>query len=300
MAAGPPDPPRSARALADRVALVTGAGRGIGRAEAIELAAHGARVVVNDLDHDPAAAVVAEIAAAGGEAIAHGGDVASWAGAASLVRAAIEQWGRLDIAVNNAGILRDGMSFKLSEDEWDDVIRVHLRGHAAVASAVGRHWRERSKAGDPINGRLVNTTSEAGLYGLPGQLNYVAAKSGIAAMTVALSQELARYGATVNAVAPRARTRMTEPVLGASVAPPATGFDEWDPANIAPVVAWLAGDAAADVNGEVFVVFANQVHRMTGWSLVASIETDGRWTVDALTARVGELLAGAGVQTSTS
>jgi NAD(P)-dependent dehydrogenase (short-subunit alcohol dehydrogenase family) len=216
------------------------------------------------------------------------------------VRAAIEEWGRLDIAVNNAGILRDGMSFKLSETDWDDVIRVHLRGHAAVARAVGRHWRERSKAGDTVNGRLVNTTSEAGLYGLAGQLNYVAAKAGIAAMTVALAEELHRYGVTVNAVAPRARTRMTEPVLGASVAPPKSGFDEWDPANIAPVVAWLASDAAADVNGEVFVVFASQVHRMTGWSLATSIETDGRWTVDALTARTDELLGSADLRASTS
>ncbi len=287
------------------VAVVTGAGRGIGRAEALALAARGMKVVVNDVgssadgsgaDASLAQQVVDEITAAGGTAVANHDDVGSWEGGAAIVQQAIDTWGRLDVLVNNAGFLRDAMSFNLDESAWDSVIRVHLKGHAATCRAAGRHWRERSKAGEEVHGRIINTTSEAGLYGNPGQLNYVAAKAGIAAMTISLARELGRYGVTANAIAPRARTRMTEEVLGGIEARPGE-FDEWDPANIAPVVAWLASDAAAGISGQVFVVFANRLHLMTGWSLASTVETEGAWTVDALTQRAGELFGerGSGV-----
>jgi len=275
--------------LDDKRAIVTGAGRGIGRAEAMLLAAEGAKVLVNDVDGDHAKAVVDEIVAAGGEAIANSDDVASWAGAEAVVARAVAEWGRLDVLVNNAGVIRDAMSFSLSEEQWDDVIRVHLKGHIACARFAGAHWRERSKSGEEgVAGRIVNTASESGLYGLAGQINYATAKAGIASMTIVLGRELQKYGVTVNAIAPRARTRMTETVLQGMEAAPGE-FDEWDPANIAPVVAWLAGDDAADVSGQVFVVFANRLHLMSGWDLEQTVETDGRWTIEQLHARKGEL-----------
>lgn len=275
--------------LDDKRAIVTGAGRGIGRAEAMLLAAEGAKVLVNDVDGDHAKAVVDEIVAAGGEAIANSDDVASWAGAEAVVARAVAEWGRLDVLVNNAGVIRDAMSFSLSEEQWDDVIRVHLKGHIACARFAGAHWRERSKSGEEgVTGRIVNTASESGLYGLAGQINYATAKAGIASMTIVLGRELQKYGVTVNAIAPRARTRMTETVLQGMEAAPGE-FDEWDPANIAPVVAWLAGDDAADVSGQVFVVFANRLHLMSGWDLEQTVETDGRWTIEQLHARKGEL-----------
>src|SRR3954454_3869691 len=270
-------------ALDGKVAIVTGAGRGIGRGEALALAAEGATVVVNDLgtaldgtpDASAAQAVVDDIAAAGGKASANGDDVATWGGAERLVQQAVDEHGRLDILVNNAGFLRDQMSFNMDEESWDAVIRVHLKGHAATARFASAHWRDRAKAGEDVTGRIVNTVSEAGLYGGTGQANYVAAKAGIAGMTIALARELKNYGVTVNAIAPRARTRMTETVLGDYGAPPADGrFDEWDPDNIAPVVAWLAGDSAAAVTGQVFVVFASRIHLMSGWEMVGEITQD--------------------------
>jgi NAD(P)-dependent dehydrogenase (short-subunit alcohol dehydrogenase family) len=268
--------------LEAKIAIVTGSGRGIGRAEALFLAAEGAKVVVNDVDGDQAKAVVDEIAQNGGTALANSDDVASWAGAEAIVDQAVAEWGRLDILVNNAGVIRDAMSFSLSEDQWDDVIRVHLKGHVACARFAGAHWRARSKSGEQdVSGRIINTASESGLYGLAGQINYATAKAGIASMTIVLGRELQKYGVTVNAIAPRARTRMTETVLQGMEAAPGE-FDEWDPGNIAPVVAWLAGDEAADVSGQVFVVFANRVHLMDGWDLLNTVETDGRWTIDEL------------------
>ncbi len=276
-------------ALDGKTAVVTGAGRGIGREEALALAAEGALVVVNDVDAAEAAAVVAAIEGAGGRARAHTDDVATWAGAESVVAAAVDAGGQLDILVNNAGILRDAMSFSMDEAQWDAVIQVHLKGHFACSHFAGMHWRERAKAGEEgITGRIINTASESGLYGLAGQINYAAAKAGIASMTVVLGRELKKYGVTVNAIAPRARTRMTETVLS-GIGPNPDGFDEWDPANIAPIVAWLASPDSQDINGQVFVVFANRVHLMHGWDLHNTIETDGRWTLDALTARKDEL-----------
>jgi 3-oxoacyl-[acyl-carrier protein] reductase len=281
--------------LETKTAIVTGAGRGIGREEAKLLAAEGAIVTVNDVDGEAAAAVVAEIEAAGGQAVANTDDVSTWAGAEAIVASVVDSTGgpgsgHLDILVNNAGILGDAMSFSMSEAQWDDVIRVHLKGHFAPAHFAGMHWRERSKAGEAdVSGRIINTASESGLYGLAGQANYATAKAGIAAMTVTLGRELKKYGVTVNAVAPRARTRMTETVLG-DMLPAAGQFDEWDPANIAPVVVWLASDSAADITGQVVVVNGDKVHLMTGWSRVGRIDNDGRrWTVEDLAARRDEL-----------
>jgi 3-oxoacyl-[acyl-carrier protein] reductase len=277
-------------ALDGKVAVVTGAGRGIGRGEALALAAEGAAVVVNDVDHDLAAAVAAEITGPGGAAVPDARDVADWSGAAALVDAALAAFGRLDVLVNNAGFLRDRMSFSMDEAEWDDVVRVHLKGHFAPSRAAAAHWRERAKAGDAAGRAIVNTVSESGLYGGTGQANYVAAKAGIAGMTIGLARELSRYGIRVNAVAPRARTRMTEDVLGDFAAPPPDGgFDEWDPDNVGPVVAWLASDAAAGVTGQVLVVFGGRIHLFEGWTMVSEIEQGERWTVDAVAARADEL-----------
>jgi NAD(P)-dependent dehydrogenase (short-subunit alcohol dehydrogenase family) len=275
--------------LDGKAVLVTGAGRGIGREEALLLAAEGAGVVVNDLDADRAKAVVDEITGAGDTAVADGEDVSTWAGAEAAVARVVAELGRLDVLVNNAGIIRDAMSFSITEEQWDAVLQVHLKGHMAPSHFAGRHWRERSKAGEALRGRIVNTVSESGLYGLAGQVNYAAAKAGIASMTVVLGRELAKYGVTVNAIAPRARTRMTETVLGA-LTPVEGEFDEWDPANVPPVVAWLAGDGTDGISGQVFVVFGDKVHLMKGWDRCGSVDNGGRrWTVDDLADRVDEL-----------
>ncbi|HKY13819.1 MAG TPA: SDR family NAD(P)-dependent oxidoreductase [Microthrixaceae bacterium] len=274
-------------------AIVTGAGRGIGREEALLLAAEGAVVWVNDIDDDEARSVVEEIRVRGGSAHPDTHDVATFAGAEALVSTVVAEHGRLDVVVNNAGVLADAMSFSMDERQWDSVIGVHLRGHFAMTHFAGMHWRERSKAAGtddpPVTGRIVNTTSESGLYGLAGQVNYAAAKAGIAAMTVVTARELHRYGVTVNAIAPRARTRMTESVLG-SLLPEEGEFDEWDPGNIAPVVAWLASDAAAAISGQVFVVNGDKVHLMDGWTRYGRIDNAGRrWTVDELVRRAPDL-----------
>lgn len=289
--------------LSGKVAVVTGAGLGIGREEALELARRGAAVVVNDIgvtldgqrdapqngpDADPATDVIAAIEGAGGRAVRSGHDLSRWDSGQALVDLALEAFGRLDIVVNNAGVLRDAMSFNLTEEDWRAVLGVHLLGHAATASAAARHWRARAKAGEAVAGRVINTTSEAGLYGNPGQLNYVAAKAAIAAMTVGLARELKRYGVTVNAVAPRARTRMTESVL-AGIGADDDGYDPWDPANIAPVVAWLASDSAAGVSGQVLVVFGEHVHVMDGWTLAGTATSTGGWTVEKLIERQDEI-----------
>jgi NAD(P)-dependent dehydrogenase (short-subunit alcohol dehydrogenase family) len=273
--------------LDGKVAIVTGAGRGIGRGEALLLAAEGASVVVNDVDRAAAEAVVDEIAAAGGKGLAHAEDVSTWSGGEHVVRTAVEELGGLDVLVNNAGILRDAMSFNLDEASWDAVITVHLKGHAAPSRAAAAHWRERSKAGEAVSARIINTSSEAGLFGNVGQLNYSAAKAGIASMTMVLARELGRYGVTANAIVPRARTRMTEDLLG--LAPTAEGFDEWHPDNVAPVVAWLATDATAHVTGQVFFVFGGQVHVLEGWTTAGRLERGERWTVADLEERAGEL-----------
>lgn len=280
--------------LDGRVAIVTGAGRGLGREHALLLAAAGAKVVVNDRGSDmdgsgadagPADAVVEEIRAAGGEAVANTDDVADWKGGMRLVRAAVETFGDLHVLVNNAGILRDRLIVNMSEEEWDSVVDVHLKGHFVPLRHAAAYWRERSKQGDAVAASVINTSSTSGLHGNPGQANYGAAKAGIAALTVIAAQELGRYGVRVNAIAPAARTRLTEatPGLGDMVAPPAeeNRFDEWDPANVAPVVAWLAA-ADTDVTGRVFYVFGGQVQPMGGWSRDPGVDKPTRWTADEL------------------
>lgn len=251
-------------------AIVTGAGRGLGRAEALELGRLGAAVVVNDFGQPgrdgsgeasatPAEQVAAEIRAAGGRALAHTGDVADHEQAGELVESAIAEFGRLDILVNNAGILRDRMVFSMTEDEWDSVIRVHLKGHFNTTHFASAHWRARSKAtGAPVYGRIVNTSSEAFLAGSAGQPNYAAAKGGIVGLTTSTALALAKYGVTANVICPRARTRMTEDVF-AGFGRPDEGLDPLAPEHVAPLVGYLASPAAADVNGQLLVVHGGMV-----------------------------------------
>jgi NAD(P)-dependent dehydrogenase (short-subunit alcohol dehydrogenase family) len=274
--------------LEGKVAIVTGAGRGIGRGHARLLAAEGARIVVNDIDTD-AEQVADEITRAGGTAIANHDNVATWKGAEALVGTAVDTFGALDVLVNNAGILRDAMSFNLTEEDWDSVITVHLKGHLAPSHFAARHWRERGKAGEEVSGRIINTASESGLFGQAGQVNYSTAKAGIVSMTIVLARELKKYGVTANVVCPRAYTRMTESMPGA--AEYMTG-PEWDPEQIAPMVAFLASDAAADVSGQVFVVWGTRVHLLEGWHLVSTLDRgEGRWTPQELLDRKAELFA---------
>ncbi|WCD96468.1 3-oxoacyl-ACP reductase [Streptomyces sp. HUAS 31] len=251
-------------------AVVTGAGRGLGRAEALELARLGAAVVVNDFGQPgrdgsgeasagPAEEVAAEIRAAGGKALSHTGDVADFRQAGELIRLAIAEFGKLDVLVNNAGILRDRMVFSMTEDEWDSVIRVHLKGHFNTTHFAAAHWRERSKAaGGAVYGRIVNTSSEAFLAGSAGQPNYAAAKGGIVGLTTSTALALAKYGVTANAICPRARTRMTEDVF-AGLERPEGGLDPLAPEHVAPLVGYLASPAAARVNGQLLVVHGGMV-----------------------------------------
>jgi NAD(P)-dependent dehydrogenase (short-subunit alcohol dehydrogenase family) len=269
-------------ALAGRVAVVTGAGGGLGREHALLLAGEGARVVVNDIHGAPA--VVDEIRAGGGEAVVSADDASDWEGGRRVVEAAVEAFGDLHVLVNNAGNLRDGWLTEMDVDQWDDVVRVHLRGHFVTMRWAAAHWKAQSRAGRPVTAAVVNTTSTSGLIGNPGQTNYGAAKAGIAALTVIAAAELAHFGVRVNAVAPLARTRMTESNawLAAMVAPPADpdAFDTWHPANVSPVVAWLASEACT-VTGAVYLVQGGLVQRFRPWALDddAKLVRDARWTV---------------------
>ena len=285
-----------------RVAIVTGAGRGIGRGHAIELARQGAKVVVNDLGSDvdgsgsssgPSGEVVELIRSEGGEAVANGDDVADWDGAGRLVRSAIDTFGGLDVLINNAGILRDRMLVNMTIDEWDAVIRVHLRGTFAPTRWAADYWRDRAKAGETNDARIINTSSSSGIYGNVGQANYGAAKAGIAAFTVITAEELSRYGVRVNAIAPAARTRMTEQTPGLSdivqVPSDPSVFDKWDPANISPLVAYLATEACP-ITGRVFFVQGGQVRLFQPWTMTETIEKDDRWTVAELAAEMPRLI----------
>ena len=271
--------------LDGKVAIVTGAGRGIGREHALALAQAGAKVVVNDLggslagdgsDRGPAEQVAEEIRAAGGEAVANGENVADFAGAERLVRQAVDAFGRLDILVNNAGILRDRMLVNMTEEEWDAVIAVHLKGHFAPTRHAAAYWREQSKAGEPVRARVINTSSPSGVFGNVGQANYGAAKGGIASFTLIAAQELARYGVTVNCLAPNARTRMTEETFG-ELAVPADGFDPLDPVNIAPVVVALCADEAQDITGQCFFVYGGAINVLRPWDAGELVAADERW-----------------------
>lgn len=262
-----------------RVAIVTGAGRGLGREHCLELARQGAKVVVNDLDLEPAEAVAAECRQLGVEAVGHACDVADWDAAEVLIGRAIETFGSIDSLVNNAGLLRDRMTVSMSEAEWDAVIRVHLKGHFAPTRHAAAWWRAEHKAGRPRTGRIVNTSSAAGLFGNVGQLNYAAAKAGIAAMTLVQAAELKRYGATANAIAPAARTRMTEQLFGAMMKKPDNpdAFDFFAPANVAPLVTWLCSEDSGDVSGRVFDVAGGRIAVCDGWRPAADVTNDGRW-----------------------
>jgi NAD(P)-dependent dehydrogenase (short-subunit alcohol dehydrogenase family) len=278
-------------ALDGRVAVITGAGRGLGRTHALLFAAEGASVVVNDIDPDPVADVVAEINAAGGRAVPNTDDVADWDGGRRAVEAAVEAFGVLHVLVNNAGILQDRALANMTEEEWDEVIRVHLKGHFVPTRWAAAYWREESRDGRELHASVINTSSTSGLIGNPGQANYGAAKAGIAAFTVIVSQELARYDVRVNAVAPQARTRLTEgtPGLGEVVAAPAgDAFDIWDPANASPLVAYLA-TAEATETGCVYFVHGDQIRIMQPWALGPSIDRRGRWTVDELATELPKL-----------
>ena len=292
-------------ALDGRVAIITGGGRGIGREHALLFAAEGAKLVINDLggnsdgsgtDRTAAEEVVAEIKAIGGEAVANGDSVTDWEGAQRLVNTAVETFGDLHVLVNNAGILRDRFTFNMTEDEWDAVVSVHMKGHFAATRWAASYWREAKKAGKEVNAAIVNTSSGAGLLGNAGQLNYAAAKAGIAAMTMVEALELGRYGVRANCIAPVARTRLTlqTPGLGDNVGAPEdpSKFDALDPANISPLVAYLATEDCP-FNGGVFHVMGNEVALFEGWSLLDRITNEeGRWTVAGLQAEGKKLLDG--------
>jgi NAD(P)-dependent dehydrogenase (short-subunit alcohol dehydrogenase family) len=290
--------------LENRVAVVTGAGRGIGRAHALELASHGAKVVVNDLGvalggesetDSPAQQVAREIADLGGNAIANGDDVSDWGGAERLIESAIVAFGSLDVLVNNAGIIRDRMLINLDEDDWDAVIRVHLRGTFAPMKFAARHWREKSKRGHDVDARIINTTSASGIYGNVGQTNYGAAKAGIAALTVIASMELKSYGIKVNAIAPGARTRMTDTPNRRTPSPfalqPERQFDHGAPENISPLVAWLAGPESAEVTGKVFNISGGSLSIAEGWHAAETVERESRFTLEELDEIVPVLMA---------
>jgi NAD(P)-dependent dehydrogenase (short-subunit alcohol dehydrogenase family) len=285
-------------ALDGRVAIITGAGRGLGREHALLFASEGARLVVNDRggapdgsgdDTSAAEAVAEEVRALGGEAVANTDDVADWEGGQRLVNRAVEAFGRLDVLVNNAGILRDRALVNMTEAEWDDVVSVHLKGHFVPTRFAATYWREQAKAGEEVRASIVHTSSTSGLLGNPGQTNYGAAKAGIGAFSIICAQELARYGVRSNCIAPAARTRLTQatPGLGDMVAAPSDGFDIWDPANVSPLVAYLAS-GACELTGRTFFVQGGTVRVMEPWQLGHTLERDERWTV----ADLAELVPG--------
>ena len=283
-----------------RVVIVTGAGRGIGRAHALEFARQGAKVVVNDIGVEldgagggtgPAGEVVEAIRAAGGEAVANGSDVSDFKQAGELVKTAIDSFGGLDVVVNNAGIVRDRMFVSCSEEEWDAVIRVHLKGHFCVASNACAYWRQRVKAKEPVDARIINTSSGAGLQGSIGQSAYSAAKAGITTLTLIQAAEMGRYNITSNAIAPSARTRMTEEVFAEMMKKPDSGFDVMDPANVASLVVWLGSAESKEVTGQVFEVAGGEISVADGWRKGPIVDKGARWEPDELGAAMKDLLA---------
>ena len=288
-------------ALDGRVAIITGAGRGIGREHALLFAQEGAKLVINDLggavdgsgdDRGAAEMVADEIRAMGGEAVANTDDIADWEGGKRLIDTAIEHFGDLHVLVNNAGILRDRVLINMTEDDWDAVIHVHLKGHFVPTRHAAAYWREQTKAGKDVKASVINTSSTSGLVGNPGQSNYGAAKSGIASFSLIIAEELKRYGVRVNAIAPAARTRMTEstPGLADIVAVPEdpSAFDSWDPANISPLVAYLATESCP-ATGRVFFVQGGTIRNFQNWTMTDQIDKDDRWTVAELQAEMAKL-----------
>jgi NAD(P)-dependent dehydrogenase (short-subunit alcohol dehydrogenase family) len=280
-----------------RVVIVTGAGRGIGRGHALEFARQGARVVVNDLgvsvdgaapDEGPAHEVAEEIRRLGGEAVANADDVSSFVGAERLIRTAVDTFGQLDVLVNNAGILRDRMFTNMSEEEWDSVIRVHLKGTFAPTKHAVAYWRDRAKSGATVDARVINTSSSSGIFGNVGQSNYGAAKAGIAAFTIILSQELERYGITVNAIAPGALTRMTENLATVRPGVPAGQFNPRDAQNVAPLVVWLGSSASRGITGRLFLVSGGRISVGDGWRRGPTVAQDARWDP----AKLGDVIPG--------
>lgn len=282
-----------------RVVIVTGAARGIGRAHALEFARQGAKVVVNDIgttldgkgqSEGPAVEVVEEIKKLGGDAIVNADDVADWQGAQRLVQAGIDKWGRLDVVVNNAGFVRDRMFVNCTEEEFDAVTRVHLKGHFCVGRHAGAYWRDQSKAGNKPDARIINTSSGAGLQGSVGQAVYSAAKGGIAALTLVQAAEMGRYGVTANAIAPSARTRMTEEVFKDMMAKVEGGFDAMAAENIAPLVVWLGSADSRDVTGRVFEVAGGKISVADGWRLGPEVDKGARWNPADVGAAVRDLI----------
>jgi NAD(P)-dependent dehydrogenase (short-subunit alcohol dehydrogenase family) len=283
-----------------RVVIVTGAARGIGRAHALEFARQGAKVVVNDLGvaldgtgggATPAEQVVAEIRAADGEAIANGADVADWQQTQALLAETLERFGRLDAIVNNAGFVRDRMFVNASEDEWDAVLRVHLKGHFCVARHAAAHWRDEAKAGRAVDARIINTSSGAGLQGSVGQAAYSAAKAAIAGLTLVQAAELGRYGITSNAIAPSARTRMTETVFADMMKAPESGFDAMAPENVSPLVVWLGSAESREVTGRVFEIAGGALSLADGWRSGAPFDKGARYEPDEVGPVVRDLIA---------
>ena len=278
-----------------RVVIVTGAGQGLGRAHALAFAEAGSSVVVNDYAAESAEAVAAEIVAAGGRAVVAAGDVADWDTGAAIVQTALDEFGRLDALVNNAGFLRDRMLVSLAEDEWDAVVRVHLKGHFVMLRHAAAHWRGEAKAGRTPAARIVNTSSGAGIFGSVGQGNYAAAKAGIAELTIQAAAELGGYGITVNGIAPSARTQMTlgaGEAMAAQMAAPSDGsFDAMDPANVSPLVVWLASADAGDVTGRLFEVEGGAVTVLDGWQRAASRDKGARWVPSELGPVVRDLIS---------
>ena len=275
----------------DRSVIITGAGGGLGRAYALAFAAEGARVLVNDINLPAAEAVVAEIRAAGGQALANDGDITDYAAAGEIVRAALEAFGDLHVLVNNAGICRDRMFASLTEADWDAVMAVHLKGHFCLASHAVKYWREQAKGGVAVNARIINTSSGAGLQGSIGQSNYAAAKGGIASLTLVQAAELARYGITANALAPAARTGMTEAVFAEVMKKPEDGFDHFAPENVAPLVVWLGSEASRGVTGRMFEVEGGKLSLADGWRKGPEFDKGGRYQPEEVGEVIDRLLA---------
>ena len=275
-----------------RTVIITGAGGGLGRAYAQAFAAEGARVVVNDIRAEAAQDVAGEIRASGGQAIANSDDITTLDSAQRIVDAALEAFGEVHVLVNNAGMLRDRMFISLTEEDWDLVMRVHLKGHYCLANILGRRWRDLAKAGTPVAGRIINTSSGAGLQGSVGQSNYSAAKGGIAALTLVQATELARYGVTANALAPAARTAMTESAMPDVVKAPDDGsFDAWAPENVAPLVVWLGSEGSGQVTGQVFESQGGRISLADGWRTGTTEDKGSRWQVQEIGPVIEQLLA---------